>query len=334
MEYDLSLGDAHIWHEWYLERDICIEVKISSLYQLEQPRDGQLENAIRSFHSHHGHTINADTKIVTGLGSTQVMLGLIYAFATCIDKPKFWEQTPCHSIHKNLVRLLGQQWISSFTSKQGITTQPSIEFVTSPNNPDGSVRTPVTAAPIILWDAVYAWPWYGFTLMKLLSHMKKACSKRLCIPIFSFSKSLGLAGQRVGYALIPPSVQKAYPNLLDAYIYYISTSTLGTCRPGEGICRVVSSGYKEFPAITERLEQRFDLMAEKLKKLVKGIEIFSPRGFAYLWIRFSGMDLHSKLLSLGIRGISGVDFGITSEYVRLNLLASTNSIDSILSIKE
>jgi len=327
MEYDLSLGDGYIWYEWYVEEDIGVEAKVSSLYQTEQSRDGQLENAIRQFHSHHGHTINANTKIVTGLGSTQVILGLIYAFASCVDGLKFSEQAPCHSIHRNLVKLLGQQWMSP-------TQGTVVEFVTSPNNPDGSIRTPVTNAPIVLWDAVYAWPWYGFTLMKLLSHMKKACNKRLCVPIFSFSKSLGLSGQRVGYALIPPSVQKAYPNLLDSYTYYINTSTLGTCRTGEGVCRVIAFNYKEFPLITERLEHRFDLVSEKLKRLINGIEILSPRGFAYLWVRCMGVDLHVKLLSLGIRGISGSEFGVSSEYTRLNLLASTANIDSVVALKE
>lgn len=333
MEYDLGFGDVHIWQEWYMDRDISIEAKVASLYQLEQPRDGQLENVIRLFHSHHGHTINAETKIVTGSGSTQVMLGLIYAFATCIDKMKIWEQTPCYSLHKNLVGLLGQEWMTSLT-KQGTITQPNIEFVTSPNNPDGGIRTPISAAPIILWDAAYAWPWYGFTLMKLLAQMKKACSKRLCIPIFSFSKSLGLAGERVGYALIPPSVQKAFPSLLDSYTYYINTSTLGTCRPGEGVCRVIASGYREFPEITEKLENRYDALTDKLKRMIKGLEVHSPRGFAYLWIRLPGADLHTKLLSLGIRGLPGTDFSMSNEFVRLNLMASSNTLTKVLSIKE
>lgn len=330
MEYDLSSGEVYLWQEWYAEKDIKIEAKISSCYQLQQPRDGQLESVIRSFHSHHGHAINGEAKIVTGLGSTQVFLGLIYAFAVCMNRPKYFEQVPYCPLHKNLVSLLGQEWAVS----KGQIIEPQIEFVTSPNNPDGSIRSPVTSAPVILWDASYAWPWYGFTLMKLLSKMKKSCVKRLCIPVFSFSKSLGLAGERVGYALIPPSVQKAYPKLLDAYAYYISTSTLGTCRPGEGVCRVIASGYREFPVITERLEQRYDVISEKLKNLLRGIEILSPRGFPYLWVKYTGINLHVKLLSLGIRGSPGIEFGMTEEYARLSLLAPSNIINKISALKQ
>jgi aspartate/methionine/tyrosine aminotransferase len=205
--------------------------------------------------------------------------------------------------------------------------------VTSPNNPDGALRIPITSAPIILWDAVYAWPWYGFTLMKLLSQMKKACTNRMCIPIFSFSKTLGLAGERVGYALIPPSVQKAYPGLVSSYQYYISTSTGGTCRPGEGVCRVIATGYKEFPLITERLEQRYDAVTVKLKDMLPEIEILSPRGFPYLWIRYPGIHLHEKLLTLGIRGLPGTSFNATTEYVRLSLLISSETLNQVLTIK-
>lgn len=330
MELDLSIGDMNIWQEWYLDKSINIEARVSSLYQLEQPRDGQLENVIRSLHSHHGHTINSDTKIVTGLGSTQVMLGLIYGVASCMNRPRFTEQIPSYNIHRNLVGLIGQEWVDI---KHG-SKQPNVEFVTSPNNPDGNTRMPVTGAPIIFWDAVYAWPWYGFNLMKLLAQMKKACGSRLCIPIFSFSKSLGLAGERVGYALIPPSVQKAHPDLIDAYTYYINTSTLGTCRPGEGICRVIGTGYKEFPEIIEKLEERYDNISDKLRVLIKGIEVHSPRGFAYLWVRLPGADLYGRLLSLGIRGLPGSDFNMSNEYTRLNLMTSTSTIDSLIALKE
>lgn len=331
MEHDLSIGNPYIWQEWYIERDISIESRISSLYQLEQPREGQLEGVIRSFHSHHGHSINLETKIITGLGSTQVILGLIYALISCMKKIKFWEQSPHCTIHRDLVLLCGQEWSSSF--KQGISHEPHVEFVTSPNNPDGSIRTPLTSAPLILWDAVYAWPWYGYTFMKLLSHMKKACTNKMCIPIFSFSKTLGLAGERVGYALIPPSIQKAYPTLISAYQHYIQTSTFGTCRPGEGVCRVIAIGYKEFPVITERLEQRYDAMILKLKELLPKIEILSPRGFPYLWLKLTGMNLHDKLLMFGIKGIAGSSFNATDEHARLSLLISSNTLNLVLNIK-
>lgn len=331
MEYDLSSGDPYIWQEWYSEKEISIEAKVSCVYQLEQPREGQIEAAIRSFHSHHGHTINTGTKIITGLGSTQVILGLIYAFTCCLKKVRFYEQSPHCAIHKDLVHLCGQEWVSTF--KQGMSIQPHIEFVTSPNNPDGSVNVPITSAPIILWDAVYAWPWYGFTLPKLLSHMKKACNKRMCIPIFSFSKSLGLAGQRVGYALIPPSVQKEYPSLITHYQHYINVTTQGTCRPGEGICRVIATSYKEFPLITERLEQRYDVVSLKLKELLPNVEILSPRGFPYMWIRHPNTDLYAKLLTFGIKGTPGDNFGSSKEYVRLSLLISSHTLNQILAIK-
>lgn len=356
MELDFGFGNTYIWQEWYNEKEIKLESTISCLYQLKQPGSSHLEEKIRSFHTYHGYTISSKTAIITGLGSTQVILGLIHALSILIKEVTFLEQVPTYLLHQSLVESLGHKYLplcslstaldkeATSGSKANKDVQGStsieadskkvstIEFVTSPNNPDGSIRTPVTKAPIILWDAVYAWPWYGYSLSKLLTSIKESTKGRLCIPIFSFSKSMGLAGQRVGYALIPSSVQKEYPLLLDHYRAYISTNTLGTCRSGEGICKVISSGYKNFPEIGQRLEHRFNIVSKKLYKIFQSLKILSPKGFPYMWLYLSGENLYKEFQNLKVAVLPGEDFGTTNEYVRINLMASTSDINKLTSL--
>lgn len=328
MQHNLSYGNPHIWDEWYDGIDIGIHGRISSLYQLDQPRDNRLDECIRALHSHHGHTIDPSTRIVTGCGSTQVILGIIYAMIMHYKKVRFYEQIPYPPIHKDLVNLCGQEWTTNVNT---IFNQPHIEFVTSPNNPDGSLRGPISSARVVLWDAVYAWPWYGYTLSQVVSHMKKVCDGKISIPIFSFSKSLGLAGERVGYALISSSVENSYPHFVQHYQHYVQLSTNGICRSGEGVCRVISTGYKEFPSITERIEERYDILTGILKMLIPSIHILSPRGFPYLWIYRQSHDLYRQLCNIGILGIEGSSFGMSNEYVRLSLLCSSSVFNDIIS---
>lgn len=317
----MTFGNTDLWQEWYSSKDICIEAKISCTYSDPSMNDSPIESIIRDFHSHHGHKIGTNTKIVYGNGSTQVILGLIYAISICCGKGRYYESVPYHPVHKNLVAISSQEWLNS----PSLMKRPEIEFITSPNNPDGSIKLPVSNASILLWDAVYAWPWYGSNISKLISQVKKYCSDRSCILIFSFSKSLGLAGQRLGYALIPVSIQKQYPTFIEAYEKYITLSTHGICRTGEGICRIIASKYREFPSITETLEKRYDILSHKLYTLVPDIEILSPRGFLYMWVRSSSIQ------NIPIKGISGTYFGMTQEYMRYNLLIDTISFDSIIS---
>lgn len=329
MRCDLSYGNPHIWGEWYDAVDINVQGRVSSLYQIEQPRDTRLEDCIRALHSYHGHLIDDTVKIITGCGSTQVLLGIIYAMIMHHKKVRLCEQAPYPPIHRDLVNLMGQEWTCNTNT---IFNQPHIEFVTSPNNPDGSLRVPVSPAKMIIWDAVYSWPWYGYTLSQVVTHMKKACDDRVCIPVFSFSKSLGLAGERVGYALISSSVESTYPQFIQHYQQYIQLSTNGICRSGEGICRVVSTGYKEFPSVTERIEKRYDIISEGLRSMMPTVHILSPRGFPYMWLYRQSHDLYRHLYSIGIIGVKGSSFGMTNEYVRLSLLCSTATFDDVSSI--
>lgn len=71
---------------------------------------------------------------------------------------------------------------------------PYIELVTSPNNPDGSIRKAVVNSPSghqgkLIHDLAYYWPQYT-PITSPADHD---------IMTFTFSKSTGHAGSRIGY---------------------------------------------------------------------------------------------------------------------------------------
>lgn len=67
---------------------------------------------------------------------------------------------------------------------------PYIELVTSPNNPDGSIRGPVVnrGDGKVVHDLAYYWPQYT-----AITHQADHD-----IMLFTFSKSTGHAGSRIG----------------------------------------------------------------------------------------------------------------------------------------
>ena len=70
--------------------------------------------------------------------------------------------------------------------------EPYIEVVTSPNNPDGTLRVPVVNSGVegkIIYDLAYYWPQYT-PITDQLDHD---------VMVFTFSKCTGHAGSRIGW---------------------------------------------------------------------------------------------------------------------------------------
>lgn len=86
--------------------------------------------------------------------------------------------------------------------------QPKLLFVTSPNNPDGSVIPPdvmdqLLALPtLIVLDEAYI-EFAGDNLGASLSRIREIPSRENLVVLRTFSKWAGLAGLRIGYAAFP-----------------------------------------------------------------------------------------------------------------------------------
>jgi len=88
------------------------------------------------------------------------------------------------------------------------TYQPKLFFITSPNNPDGSVIDPKTMdellslPTLVVLDEAYI-EFAGDDLGSKLSRIREVPSRENLVVLRTFSKWAGLAGLRVGYGAFP-----------------------------------------------------------------------------------------------------------------------------------
>lgn len=174
----------------------------------------------------------------TAVGSKHLIVALVYGIVMSQPDKKFLfvEQAPYYSGHPNAVTGIFQypnaQFLA-FHDPSEIKVEPGtilIEFVTSPNNPDGKFRKPLTNAPIIIADFVFASSAFGSDgtgyLEKNIEWLRQARAEGR--HIFSFnsaSKQFGKTGTRCGYIWYP--LHDPYAAFIfDKFFGFISSSTV------------------------------------------------------------------------------------------------------------
>ena len=124
----------------------------------------QLEASIRELHALVGNALTDGRHIVIGVGSTELIHAAIYALANESARSAVWSDTPYYSGYVNPARFFRTSlydWLDSATPPAATAARPVIELVTSPNNPDGHLRTPrVAPGPHrkVVMDHAYLWP--------------------------------------------------------------------------------------------------------------------------------------------------------------------------------
>jgi histidinol-phosphate aminotransferase len=155
--------------------------------------------------AHHG--VDA-SMIWCGSGSNEVIMTAL----TCFGGPgkKALLAEPTYRLHSYIAArtfteaaIVDRTDDFSFPPEAVSSTQADLVFLCSPNNPTGLLETPeaVEAAlslrqSMVILDEAYA-PFAG------RSFLERALSAGNCLVVRTFSKSFGLAGVRVGYAIGP-----------------------------------------------------------------------------------------------------------------------------------
>ena len=152
-------GTPYMYESYWVEHPraaITIAASYHIGYGDTVPR---LEAAIRSMHKLVGNAVVDSSKhIVIGIGSTELINAAMYALSDNIDpvRPRspamVWSQSPFYSGYTKpagFFRSQSFQWAwdvdpnaSSSVAPSSSADQTVIELVTSPNNPDGHIRTP------------------------------------------------------------------------------------------------------------------------------------------------------------------------------------------------
>ncbi|KAL1810350.1 hypothetical protein ACET3Z_027340 [Daucus carota] len=299
------------------------------------------KQAIR-LHSLVGNAVTQDRYIVVGTGSSQLYQAVLYAL-TPTDSPgpmsvvsaaPFYSSYPLMTdyLKSGLHRWAGDAYNFS-------TDEPYIELVTSPNNPDGSIRQAVVNGDkgILVHDLAYYWPQYT-----PISHRADED-----VMLFTISKSTGHAGTRIGWALVKD------PEIAKKMTKFIEINTIGVSKDSQlraaRILQAVSDDY-DSSGNAKKNEQFFEysykVMVKRwnelraavdksqifsLPKFPPGTCTFSGQTFepqpAFAWVKCEQEtvdDCESFFRGHNILTRGGKHFGVSPKYVRISMLDSNH----------
>ena len=288
-------------------------------------------------------------------GSLQIIFALVYAIASSEPKKQFLfvEKIPFYSFHEHAVnyRPYANARFQGFNDPSEIKPKPNevvVEFVTSPNNPDGKFRKPYTQANIIIADFVFASPSFGsdgtgYIKDNLLWVSKARNEGKHVFAFNSVSKSLGKPGSRLGYMWFPMSDSYA-ASIFRNFFSYEWKLTVGTSTPGVADSLNLISALLSLPDAGQSLRsdayktivKRHKLVQTELLKRYPETEITSIEGSPTLFAKLKNPELtkitaeHFLLKALNIAVDNGKSMGATDDFIRINLCGFSGDLAEFL----
>ncbi|WVZ69061.1 hypothetical protein U9M48_017911 [Paspalum notatum var. saurae] len=314
----------------------------------------ELENHIRRLHRAVGNAVVDGMHLVFGGGSTQLINALVYALspdavvddnassppapvvATAPYYPPYRTQTQMFDGRE--YRWNGTTAALANASSSGDSSDGFIEFVTSPNNPDGMLHKAVLRGSAVVADHAYYWPHF--------THISAPADED--VMLFTMSKPSGHAGSRFGWALIRDETvaKRAYE--------YVQGSIMGASRDTQlrmlGIVKVMlanlHAGKEDIFAFG------YDVMRSRWRRLSAAVSrsrrislqkippqyctyfnrVREPSP-AYAWVRCEREeddDCYKVLLKAKIISRSGTGYEASSRYTRVSLLKSDDDFEVLM----
>ncbi|XP_039019198.1 L-tryptophan--pyruvate aminotransferase 1-like [Hibiscus syriacus] len=307
----------------------------------------ELDRAIRRLHHVVGNAVVDDDRfIIVGNGSTQIFHALLYALSSP-DQPEpisviaaapFYSSYPMET---EFLRSRLYKWAGD--ANRFDEDQAYIEVVTSPNNPDGSIRGTVVnrEGGKCIHDLAYYWPQYT-TITRKADHD---------VMLFTFSKATGHAGSRIGWAIVKDKA------IASKMVTFIEVSSIGVSKESQlrasTILGVIADDCQN-PKLKEVnfFKHGRRLMSNRWKKLrevvMKSNGVLSlpeyPQGYckftgkytdsnpAFAWLRCKeGLNCEDVLREeCGIMTRGGTSFGVEATYTRVSMLCSDAEFNFML----
>ncbi|KAL6997127.1 L-tryptophan--pyruvate aminotransferase [Sarracenia purpurea var. burkii] len=298
----------------------------------------EFAKAVIRLHKLVGNAITEDRHLVVGTGSTQLLQAALYALCPPNESEPMSvvSAAPFYSSYPLLTDFLKSglyKWAGD--AHKFDKDRPYIEFVTSPNNPDGSTRQAVVNGNrgILVHDLAYYWPQYTPISVRADHDLM----------LFTVSKSSGHAGTRIGWALVKDEeVARKMTKFMELNTIGVSKdSQLRAAKILQAVadsCEHIGS-HEEVQAFFDYsyivMEKRWKQLREAVKKsglfslpdFPSGFCNFSGRNFesqpAFAWLKCEGdiEDCESFLRGHGILTRGGNHFGVCPKYVRISMLA-------------
>ncbi|KAL3617754.1 hypothetical protein CASFOL_038075 [Castilleja foliolosa] len=307
----------------------------------------QLEQHIRKLHSVAKNAVAQGKYIVFGVGSTQLLSAAVFALTRNVSSPaKVVASAPYYPVYKSQTEFFetkrfdfqGDASSQIKNSSDNDSAQIVVEFVTSPNNPDGKLRKSVLDGPFVknIYDHAYYWPHYTAIPAPVDEDMM----------IFTMSKLTGHAGTRFGWALVKD--RQTYENML----YYVGLSEMGISRDTQlralQILKTLLQGDGKqifqfaYKMMSDRWDKLNDVISSSFNRFT--IQEISPQfcnffeqirgpSPAYAWLRCEreeDKNCTSVIREANILGRNGSLFSSEDRYVRLSLIRSQDEFDLLL----
>ncbi|GAA1686971.1 aminotransferase [Mycolicibacterium murale] len=304
----------------------------------------ELRTAIaESYRSAHGLDIDADDVVVT-TGSSG---GFLLAFLACFDAgDRVAVTSPGYPCYRNILTALGCEVVElpcgpdtrfQPTADMLAAVHPPVDgvIVASPANPTGTVIAPAELAAIATWcaetgvrlisDEVY----HGLVYPGAPQTSCAWSTSRDAVVVNSFSKYFAMTGWRLGWMVVPKSLQRAVDRL---------TGNFTICPPVLSQQAAVAAFSPEAVAEADGHLQHYGHNRERLLNGLRGIGIdkLAPTdGAFYVYADVShltddSLSFCAKLLAeTGVAIAPGIDFDPVrgGSYVRLSFAGPTADVD-------
>ncbi|KAK8930589.1 Tryptophan aminotransferase-related protein 3 [Platanthera zijinensis] len=316
----------------------------------DSPISLELERYIRLLHDAVGNAVTDGRFIVFGIGSSQLLNAAVHSLSpdavnvnSSSSPASVVATVPFYGLYKSQTEFFDSReyewegaaanWVNSSAS----SSSKFVEFVTSPNNPDGLLMKSALDGSSVIHDHAYYWPHY--TAIPTPADEE--------VMTFTASKVSGHAGSRFGWALVKN--KSVYQKMLQ----YLSMNTLSMSVDTQlrmlKIFKVILAelrnegdifkfGYKILNRRWTELNnimspsRRFSLqkLSPQYCSYFQKIRDPSP---AYAWVkceREEDADCEAVLKEAGIISRAGTAFDAESRYTRLSLIKTNDDFDQLL----
>ena len=306
-----------------------------------------LEQEVRALHGAVGNFDPEGFHYIPAVGSTELISAAMYGY-NLGTRIAVYSDVPFYSGYKSTSDFFGREWLQSAaeaatTASAGTSNASAhvLEFVTSPNNPDGTMRgssvrghteggaTPAGTSLSVVWDSAYYWPHYTS-----IAGDRGASAQENDVVLFTLSKLTGHASSRVGWAF---TRNHSIAESLKAYVGVNGgVSREAQLRASTILASERKRGYPVLSWARDTMHGRWETLEEILGATGNATCLeLHPRDDesspAYAWLRCTkAADCFSSLLQgAGITGRAGTQFGASSDYLRLELLMGSRDFDAM-----
>ncbi len=360
---NLTTNVAQIFTELYERYGILsnppINVFENSLYLENLQADSikqRMSDALMSYHKDEGTldlyidpSVPLEDQVFTaGNGSTQLYKGLVYAMATSFPDRDFLftQKIPYFSGHESAVETvfdypnatyLGYNNPNEVPHDPGVTI---VEFVTSPNNPNGAFREPETNPDIIIGDFVFTSSAFGEEgtgyLKRNLEWLKKA--RQDGKTIFSYnsaSKQFGKTGDRYGYMWFPMNDAFAaaiFSKLNNFIAITVGSNLFGSANFLDLLPSLIRCGVHLRRDANRSLKKRLKILSRAIEKRYPGSVIDTVPGSPTMFIKINDSRIPAQtgaeiiFEDTNTQVENGKAFGETDAFIRVNIMAFSKDL--------